>query len=311
MKISIVMATYNGETFLREQLDSLRTQNRLADEVIIQDDGSTDSTSELVKSYIAEYGLENSWQFIENPVNLGYAENFKRATLRATGDLVCFCDQDDIWHTDKLEKVEKIFQENEGVQVLCSHFTPFVTGETTSELRDVSKEINDGSIEKIEFTQKNMFLDSLGCAMTLRRSFIEKTEKFWYQGFAHDEYAWKLALCLDGLYWYNESLFDRRHHSANVSMRKMRNLPRRIQYLQNFLQSYETMATCLAECNRNEAYNRIVDKQIKAAKLRLEQMEKRKIFNTIPLLFKYQSTYQTKRTIQMELYMSIFRKKFQ
>ena len=54
MKISVVMATYNGERFLREQLDSIRNQTRQADELIICDDGSTDGTVELVRKYIID-----------------------------------------------------------------------------------------------------------------------------------------------------------------------------------------------------------------------------------------------------------------
>ncbi len=310
MNISIVMATYNGEKYLVEQLDSLRDQTKPAYEVIIQDDGSTDSTKELVKTYISDNGLESSWTFIENEVNLGYAENFKTATYKATGDIICFCDQDDIWHLDKLERIEQAFIENSNIKVLCSHFTPFITGETFSELRDVSNEINDGSIEKIEFNQKNMFLDSLGCAMALRREFVEETKQYWYEGLAHDEYAWKLALCVDGLYWLNESLLDRRHHSDNVSMRKMRNLPKRIQYLHEFLKSYETMQACLKNKNSTPKYLKVVQKQIKAANLRIGLMEKKRYFNTVPLALKYMSTYQTGRTVLMELYMSVFRKKF-
>ncbi len=310
MRISVVMATYNGEKYLTEQLNSIRDQVRPADEVIIQDDGSKDGTRELVKAYITDNKLDRTWSFIENEHNLGYAENFKTATLRATGDAVCFCDQDDIWHTDKLERVEKAFAENPEAKVLCSHFTPFVTGETFSGLRDVSNEVNDGSVEKVRFNQKNMFLDSLGCAMVLSREFIEETKEYWYEGLAHDEYAWKLALGVDGLYWLNESLLDRRHHSDNVSMRKMRNLPKRIKYLHGFLRSYETMLQCLNDKNDNAAYKKTVRKQIKAANLRIGLMENKKYFNTVPLALKYLDTYHTKRTVLMELYMSVFRKKF-
>ncbi len=310
MKISIVLATYNGEAFLLEQLDSLRNQTRPADQVLIQDDGSRDGTVKLAADYIARYDLGGTWTLIVNEKNLGYAENFKTLTFRADGDLICFCDQDDLWHADKLEKVERVFAENPQIQVLCSHFTPFITGETTSQLRDVSKERNDGSVERVKFTQKNMFLDSLGCAMVLRRRFVEQTERYWYPGLAHDEYAWKLGLCLDGLYWYHESLLDRRHHSANVSMRKMRNLPKRIGYLHNFLRSYETMDVCLQERNDKKEYRQVAAKQIRAAKLRIGQMEHKKFFHSIPLLLGYRDTYQTIRTIPMELYMSVFRKKY-
>lgn len=310
MKISVVMATYNGEKYLSEQLASLNNQIRPADEVVIQDDGSSDSTCDLVETFIAKTGECKNWKIVKNSVNLGYIENFKTATVKATGDIICFCDQDDIWHSDKLQKIEKAFENNPQIQVLCSHFTPFVTGETFSELRDVSKEVNDGSLTQVEFNQKNMFLDSLGCAMAFRREFINETIEYWYSGFAHDEYAWKMGLVVDGLYWLNESLLNRRHHAENVSMRKMRNLPKRIEYLHNYLKSYETMERYLEINNQNPKYLKVVKKQIKSAKLRIGLMENKKFFNCIPLCLKYRDTYQTTRTIPMELYMSVFRKKF-
>lgn len=311
MTISIVMATYNGEKYLTEQLDSLRLQTRPADEVIIQDDGSTDGTVKLVSDYIKKYDLSATWNFTCNDHNLGYAENFKTATLKSKGDLIFFCDQDDIWHTDKLELVEKCMEQNKDIQVLCSHFKPFVTGQTTSELRDISKEVNDGGIEKIAFNQKNMFIDSLGCAMVLRREFINATEEYWFTGVAHDEYAWKFALCVDGLYWYNNCLFDRRHHADNVSMHKMRNFEKRVQYLDRLLVSYTTMLKCLEDNNADDTKIKIVKKQIRAVELRQGLMKDKKYLNAVKLFFKYRKTYQTIKTIPMELYMSMFSKKFQ
>ena len=62
MRISIVMTTYNGEKYLLEQLDSLRTQTRTPDEVIICDDGSTDSTNRYIDKYITDHkGIANSF----------------------------------------------------------------------------------------------------------------------------------------------------------------------------------------------------------------------------------------------------------
>lgn len=65
MRISIAMTTYNGADYLLEQLESLRTQSLMADEVIIVDDCSTDNTVDLLNMYIQKYHLDN-WVLIRN-----------------------------------------------------------------------------------------------------------------------------------------------------------------------------------------------------------------------------------------------------
>lgn len=75
MTISIVMTTYNGEKYVVEQLNSLLHQNRKADEVIVLDDCSTDSTVQIVENFIQTNHLEN-WRIQVNPQNVGWMQNF-------------------------------------------------------------------------------------------------------------------------------------------------------------------------------------------------------------------------------------------
>ena len=74
MRISIAMTTYNGADYLLEQLESLRTQSLMADEVIIVDDCSTDNTVDLLNMYIQKYHLDN-WVLIKNSSNIGSKDN--------------------------------------------------------------------------------------------------------------------------------------------------------------------------------------------------------------------------------------------
>ena len=110
MKISVVMATYQGEKYLREQLDTIRLQTRRADEVILCDDCSGDATVEIAEQYIREYGLEAEWRILVNEKNLGYANNFHRAASLATGEYLFFADQDDLWKPEKIEKMVGVME---------------------------------------------------------------------------------------------------------------------------------------------------------------------------------------------------------
>ena len=102
MKVSLVMAVYNGEKYLIEQLDSIRKQTYPIDEVILIDDVSTDNSYELIHQYIDGYKLVN-WKLIKNENNLGYRKNFKKGLEIVDGDIIFLSDQDDRWHLNKIE----------------------------------------------------------------------------------------------------------------------------------------------------------------------------------------------------------------
>ena len=107
MKVSLVMAVYNGEKYLIEQLDSIRKQTYPIDEVILIDDVSTDNSYELIHQYI------DGWKLIKNENNLGYRKNFKKGLEIVDGDIIFLSDQDDRWHLNKIEvMVEKMSQSN-------------------------------------------------------------------------------------------------------------------------------------------------------------------------------------------------------
>ena len=112
MKVSLVMAVYNGEKYLIEQLDSIRKQTYIIDEVILIDDVSTDNSYELIHQYIDGYKLIN-WKLIKNENNLGYRKDFKKGLEIVDGDIIFLSDQDDRWHLNKIEvMVEKMSQSN-------------------------------------------------------------------------------------------------------------------------------------------------------------------------------------------------------
>ncbi|HJA88732.1 MAG TPA: glycosyltransferase, partial [Candidatus Parabacteroides intestinavium] len=97
-RVSIVMCTYNGERFLREQIDSLLNQTYPLYEIIIQDDSSTDGTRRVVQEYADKY---DTIKPCINKAERGVNANFFSAMHLATGDYIAICDQDDIWEKNK------------------------------------------------------------------------------------------------------------------------------------------------------------------------------------------------------------------
>lgn len=120
--ISIAIATYNGSRFLEKQLNSLYSQTKLPDEVVVSDDGSDDGTLDILEDYSKKYGLIYS----VNPGPHGVNNNFYRAISLCTKDYIAICDQDDIWLPEKVMRTyTKLVEIDNGkpcaVSSLCDH----------------------------------------------------------------------------------------------------------------------------------------------------------------------------------------------
>lgn len=98
--ISIALATYNGEKYLKQQLDSIFSQTYPDFELIIGDDCSKDNTINIINEYISK---GKKIKLIQNTSNLGFKKNFESIISHCNGDYIAFCDQDDIWTNDHLE----------------------------------------------------------------------------------------------------------------------------------------------------------------------------------------------------------------
>lgn len=97
--IAIVMATYNGEKYVREQIDSILASNYQDIELFIYDDGSKDDTVSILREYEQRY--REKLHIYQNETNLGHLMNFMRALSETTADYVMFSDQDDVWNSNK------------------------------------------------------------------------------------------------------------------------------------------------------------------------------------------------------------------
>ena len=313
MKVSVVMTTYNGEKYVIEQLDSLKNQVRQIDELFILDDGSKDETVNMVSKYIRDNQLGDKWKLIINPVNLGYANNFKKGIGMCSGDYIFFSDQDDIWNTDKISSVIKIMDLDDKIKVLCSDYEPYYF---TDDAPVISKAVTDRmkgdySVEKVNFDTHNIYIRSEGCCMAIKKSFWEEIKNYWCNGWAHDEFIWEMALCADGLYEFHSPTLKRRLHSNNVSKKKERDLKKRIDFQKNLVLHYKRVYKFSKEKNLSKDKLKVIEKTIKCNGLRADMMEKRRILNIIPLTFCYSKNYYSIKSIPVELFMSLKRSNYE
>ena len=106
MTLSVVLCTYNGERFLREQLDSVLSQTLLPDEIVVLDDCSKDDTWNILLEYKMKY--PSMFKIYRNKENVGVHENYRKLFHYASCELVAICDQDDIWLPSKLDESVKM-----------------------------------------------------------------------------------------------------------------------------------------------------------------------------------------------------------
>lgn len=98
--ISVCMATYNGEKYIKEQVDSILHQLSATDELIISDDHSTDNTCEIIKQY-----NDTRIKLVLNRLTKGVTHNFENALLHSKGDIIFLADQDDVWLPTKIQEL--------------------------------------------------------------------------------------------------------------------------------------------------------------------------------------------------------------
>lgn len=116
-KVSVALATWNGEQYLAEQLESIAVQTKQPFEVIISDDNSSDGTVEIARKFREQMPYEVT--IIANSERKGYPANFFTALRACRGDVIAMCDQDDLWHPDKLAATCGMLQACPAVTLVC------------------------------------------------------------------------------------------------------------------------------------------------------------------------------------------------
>lgn len=223
--ISVVVAAWNGSSYIEEQLDSIAQQTRSVDEIVIRDDASTDNTVEVVKRWMQKHPRINV-RLIEGSENKGYKENFKILLSQAKGDWIFLSDQDDRWHPDKVQVMMDIAESQPELSALASSFTfmnaqgmtytiPLEEGKANNNL--VLWPVEKDSITRIpmkKFMEHNYFQ---GCSMVLSRDVVQEYLEKYTDVLAHDWVLAIMAASRNGMYFYNHSLFDYRIHDHNTT----------------------------------------------------------------------------------------------
>lgn len=281
--ISLVMATYNGENFIKEQLDSIRNQTILPDEVLIYDDGSSDKTVKIIKEYIEKYNLAN-WKLEISLINKGYSLNFSEAMKASKGEIIFLADQDDIWNSDKIEKMTKIMKENGDIDLLASNVLPFYSGESPQK---VNYEKFNRNLEIIKINKKEKWIKPArpGCSMCIRRRLLKDYDKLWFEKYSHDSLLWGMAVLRGKAYIYNKNTINFRRHDSNASSRSGYNKEYRIKSLNNEINIMNRMYKYQKEIKKHENAT-FIRQQIEVYEKRKSIIEQNNVIKSISMFNK-------------------------
>ncbi len=204
--ISVVMATYNGSLYLKQQMESIVLQTYPNIEIIIVDDCSNDDTIEILKSFQSTYP---NIQIFPNEKNIGYIKNFEKGCLLASGELIALCDQDDYWHPDKIKNMQEAIGDFPLIycdSVLCdASLQPIGV--------NISDRVNCRNFD--DCLQQAIFCRIYGHATLIKKDLIKKAIPF-LEIIPHDWWLCYIATFYGGMKYLPEPLASYRQHSANI-----------------------------------------------------------------------------------------------
>ena len=214
-KISVVMAVYNGQRYIEEQLDSILNQTLKVNEILIFDDGSTDGTGNVIIDYKNNHSADVI-VFQKNETRKGYALNFWDGMQKANGEIIFLCDQDDIWLEDKVELAIQILDQNP--QIMSLNMAYQCIDSEGREIRNYKmiRFADNGRLRNISFRQFARSPKFPGMSMAIRKELYERTASVDRDCIvAHDWMLNQAAAFADSMYFLDRITAKYRQHKGN------------------------------------------------------------------------------------------------
>lgn len=205
IRCSVAMATYNGEQYIVEQIESVLSNLTENDELVISDDGSSDHTREIIQQYLKK---DERIKLVDGPQS-GAIRNFEHALKYVNGQIVFLCDQDDVWADDKIERVLSA-----------------INGDVTLVMHDAVV-VEEGNVIFPSFMQhrgsKQGFVNNIiknsyiGCCMAFKRELLNYVLPFPEKICMHDQWIGVMNELVGEGRFIEDKLLKYRRHSNNAS----------------------------------------------------------------------------------------------
>ena len=211
VRVSVCMTTYNGEKYIYKQIESILNQLEENDEVIICDDGSSDSTIGIISSF-----EDSRIKVVINDENLGFSRNFTKCISLAQGDFIFLSDHDDIWLPDKVRKYLEIFEGKSDVVSIMSNMEIIDENDLVTNPRFLN--LTSGYGNRFYRVVKNFAKSTYyGCSIAFRK---ELKSKILPLPFHFDTWIGLISDMYGRCYHLDEVTMQYRRHSNNFSTGK-------------------------------------------------------------------------------------------
>lgn len=209
-QVTVLMSTYNGSRFLQQQLDSLYQQTYPNVKILVRDDGSTDITPEL----LAVEQLRGAVELLEDRNNIGATSSFfalLRHSAQTKTAYIAFCDQDDVWQANKIERAVSVLSSvTDRPALYCSRLEIVDEQLQTLKLSVIPQKIGFGNalVENI----------AVGCTMVLNRKAIDLLcqQELPDKVYVHDWWCYLVLSCFGEIIFDDHALIKYRQHSNNA-----------------------------------------------------------------------------------------------
>jgi glycosyltransferase involved in cell wall biosynthesis len=280
--VSVALAAFNGEKYIARQIDSIHRQSVPVQEIIVCDDGSTDSTRDIVRRLQKRIP---TIRLLTNKQNLGLNKNFEFAIRQCTGQLIALSDQDNIWVTQKIEKM--IAHMHDHLLVYSDSLVVDEAEKPVQRLTESKKyRFTDGRSPKAFFFYNSIF----GHNMLFKRELTEHILPFPPSGINYDGWIAFVASCIGSIGYIDEPLVHYRLHPGNLT---------------HPASSEKTPSTgTTPKWQRRRQYNaRLIERlKIFATFERIEPSERRFLVEFIRELERLEHSYFNTRLLQMMLF---------
>lgn len=220
LRVAVVLCTYNGERFLPAQLESLRSQTLQPAVYVLSDDASSDGTWALLQAFASNRQAAGCEVIVHrNETNIGYVRHFEQALQRTDAEVLFPCDQDDVWHPHKIERMTEAFVTRPELLVL--HSDARLVAAEGQPLGRRLFEVLEVTSDEMSAMHTGRAFDVLlrrnivtGAAMALRRKFLASALPVG-NSWAHDEWLAILGAMQGEVDTLDEVLIDYRQHGGN------------------------------------------------------------------------------------------------
>lgn len=282
-KILVLLSTYNGEKYLKEQLDSLFSQSYKNFKIIVRDDGSIDKTLDILKTYDIE--------LLQPSVNLGVKKSFEVLLQYACENndtkYFMFCDQDDIWKSDKIEKTLEKMQELEN---LYGNKIPLLVH---TDLEVVNEDLKTIHYSMWQYEKINPNLNTLnrlliqntitGCTTMINNALLKKSLPISKECIMHDWWIGLVVSCFGKIGYIKDCTIKYRQHSKNDTGSKKFDL----KYIFKKMNFKDTDKYVLQAKKFLEAYEKDLDKEKRQLLEDFSTIKEKPYLQRVNIILKY------------------------